>query len=634
MNRRLLVGAALVAALTWIGGAVPQRSIASPAAPHAAVCAHSEVSRELVEPPDVEVWKLPVNATGEHELILAVHRDGDRYCYRYTWNGATQTVSPTLRVRRGEHFALRIVNDISGQSPGEHASSTAITACMPMAMPSARTIHYVGYLNHTIDDRYMHVHPVDTNIHLHGFEGPADEENIFLSTLSTPMRACEYRVTIPRTQPPGLYMYHPHAHGASDDQVAGGLDGAWIVEPDQPQLPRAAEHVIFVRYRVPFELDNPFAPDESAFEFSSMAHEAALPAGSPVPYDPFNPPPWPVTYPMRAGGVTLDSSGCNGLNSESVVALDGANVPATLHITAGQPQLLRILNGTSDSATRLEIRDSSGRVQPLRVVGLDGVPVSGNMEHPLAEYISMDDVFLTSMSRAEILLTAEPGSTYTLSSEHYCEGKDAFYQMHHDLLRIIAVAGAGVQTIAMSSKPAVIADTPAARLVAFARANPSLVRRRAFTFTEYVLPKHGKIPPHQVFYITETTNPNFHEHPFWPVYRAGATVPAIADVVVKRGSVEEWYLINSTMEAHAFHIHQMTFVEEMSSAGVPLTRDTVFVPIGRLLPNRRDPNYPLVKPRITKVLLDFRNVPRGTFVFHCHMLFHEDHGMMAIIRVV
>jgi len=51
------------------------------------------------------------------------------------------------------------------------------------------------------------------------------------------------------------------------------------------------------------------------------------------------------------------------------------------------------------------------------------------------------------------------------------------------------------------------------------------------------------------------------------------------------------------------------------------------------LPNKVDSNYPLVKPSLTKVLLDFRHVPRGTFVFHCHMLFHEDHGMMAIVRV-
>lgn len=28
-----------------------------------------------------------------------------------------------------------------------------------------------------------------------------------------------------------------------------------------------------------------------------------------------------------------------------------------------------------------------------------------------------------------------------------------------------------------------------------------------------------------------------------------------------------------------------------------------------------------------------RRASKGTFVFHCHMLFHEDHGMMRTIRV-
>ena len=104
--------------------------------------------------------------------------------------------------------------------------------------------------------------------------------------------------------------------------------------------------------------------------------------------------------------------------------------------------------------------------------------------------------------------------------------------------------------------------------------------------------------------------------------------------MVRRGSIEEWYLINTTMEAHEFHIHQMSFVQEKSWSGISVVTDTAFVPVGRFLPNRRDPNYPLVKPSITKILLDFRNVPRGTFVFHCHMLFHEDRGMMAVIKVV
>jgi FtsP/CotA-like multicopper oxidase with cupredoxin domain len=627
-----------VVVLILIGGASPSVGLAATAKPHHLVCGPFNGSRELVEPPDVEVWKLPLNAAGEHELILAVRTDGEgssqRFCYRYEWNGAAQTIAPTIRVRRGEHFALRVVNEIAAPSAAEHIASTAIPACMPMAMPTPVTNHYVGYLNHTIDDRWMRLSPVDTNIHLHGYEGPESEENIFLSTLSTPMHACEYHLTIPPTQPAGTYMYHPHAHGSSDVEVALGLDGVWIVEPDEPQLPRSAEHVIMLRYRIPTEFDNPFAPDTDPFVPVAIAHEAALRPAQRVPYDPFNPPPWPMTYPMTAGGVTLDPTGCNGIGSEVYIAANGADTPVSLQVPAGTPQLLRIVNGTSDSASRLQMRDAEGRVQPIHLVGLDGVPVSGNSAHPLSSYVSTNELMLTSMSRANVLVTIPPGESLTISSEHYCEGKDAFFQMHHGLLKISALPNVEAPAASVESKPAVIADTPAGRLVAYARAQPALVHRRALTFTEYVFPKRGKIPSHQAYYITDTTNPNFHEHPFWPIYGPGATVPSNADIVVKRGAVEEWYLINATMESHAFHIHQMAFVQERAVAKTPLMADTVFVPVGTLLPNPHDPNYKLVKPRITKILLDFRNVPRGTFVFHCHMLFHEDHGMMAVIRVV
>ncbi len=218
----------------------------------------------------------PLNAAGEHELVLAVHRDASTFCYRYVWNGAVQTVAPVIRVRRGEHFALRIVNDIASQSQGERIASTAITKCMPMPMPDAPVVHYVGYLNHTIDDRYMKASPLDSNVHLHGFEGPADQEDIFLSTLGTPMHACEYSITIPRTQPPGTYYYHPHIHGASFLQVVGGLSGAWVVESDTPELPRSAEHVLLLRYRQPAGSDNPFAPDQTAIGDAAAAHQSCV----------------------------------------------------------------------------------------------------------------------------------------------------------------------------------------------------------------------------------------------------------------------------------------------------------------------------------------------------------------------
>jgi len=104
-------------------------------------------------------------------------------------------------------------------------------------------------------------------------------------------------------------------------------------------------------------------------------------------------------------------------------------------------------------------------------------------------------------------------------------------------------------------------------------------------------------------------------------------------VVVKRGTLEEWDIFNATAESHTFHIHQMSFVAVDERSG-PATLDTVMIPFGKFLPNPKNHDYPLIKPSRTRVLLDFRNVPRGTFVFHCHMLFHEDRGMMGVIRVV
>jgi FtsP/CotA-like multicopper oxidase with cupredoxin domain len=589
----------------------------------------------IIPPQDVDMWNAPLDASGDHELVLAVHRDGDRFCYLYRWHGIVHAVAPVIHVRRGERFAIRVVNDIAGQSPGENVPSTAIPACKPMRMAATPSQHWLGYLNHVIEDRYFHAPAFDTNLHLHGFEGPASEENVFLSTLSTPMHACEYRLTIPRTQPPGAYLYHPHSHGSSDEELADGLLGVWVVDPDTPQIARADQHVLVLSYRVSQPPDRPypahFGADVGVYVTAATAREATLRPQPPVHYDPFNPPPWPEAWPMSAGGIAMDSSGCNGPVPESLISVDGTDTPAVLRIPAGSPQLLRIINGTSDSSKLLRIRDAHGRELPFRVVERDGVPVSGDMQHPLAHYLSMRELMLSPMSRAGIFVRAPSGATLVLSSEPYCNG--TFLEMHHDLLRITAVSNIADPVERLHATPIAVSDTPAARLVAYVRAHPSRVHRRAITFTEYVFPKRSDIPRHEAFYITDTTRPDFHEHPFWPVYHRGATVPSNPDIVVKQGTIEVWYLINTTLETHAFHIHQMAFVQERNYTGMPVTVDTVFLPIGKVLRNPRDPNFPLVKPSITKVILDFRHVPRGTFVFHCHMLYHEDHGMMGVIRV-
>jgi FtsP/CotA-like multicopper oxidase with cupredoxin domain len=103
----------------------------------------------------------------------------------------------------------------------------------------------------------------------------------------------------------------------------------------------------------------------------------------------------------------------------------------------------------------------------------------------------------------------------------------------------------------------------------------------------------------------------------------------VPDIVVRQGDVEDWIIENRSTELHDFHIHQLHFqLREWSGITVnePFLRDTVNVPYynGRML------KYPSVRLR-----MDFRD-PNivGTFVYHCHILEHEDGGMMGRIRVL
>jgi FtsP/CotA-like multicopper oxidase with cupredoxin domain len=101
------------------------------------------------------------------------------------------------------------------------------------------------------------------------------------------------------------------------------------------------------------------------------------------------------------------------------------------------------------------------------------------------------------------------------------------------------------------------------------------------------------------------------------------------DITVRQGTVEDWVIENRAREAHSFHIHQLHFqlLERDARPSVePMLRDTIELPYWDGYKNR----YPSVKLR-----MDFRDPAIvGTFLYHCHILEHEDQGMMGSIRVV
>ena len=101
------------------------------------------------------------------------------------------------------------------------------------------------------------------------------------------------------------------------------------------------------------------------------------------------------------------------------------------------------------------------------------------------------------------------------------------------------------------------------------------------------------------------------------------------NITVSQGDVEDWIIENRSQELHAFHIHQIHFMLldwNGSPVDEPFLRDTVNVAYW----DGKSATYPSVKLR-----MDFRDPNiTGTFVYHCHLLEHEDGGMMGTIRVI
>jgi len=180
-----------------------------------------------------------------------------------------------------------------------------------------------------------------TNLHFHGLvvapRAPGDET---LHTLALPGETLHYVVRIGRHQQPGLYWYHPHAHGNTFRQVGlGGMAGAIVVEGlahDRPELARMRERLLVVR---------------DVFDDLDTNELRGHPELAPLDAD--------------LGGANQPCKRTAGTH----LTINGVTDPP-IPFAPGETQFFRLLNAT---ATRF-LDVSLGRAQ-LRLVALDGVDV-------------------------------------------------------------------------------------------------------------------------------------------------------------------------------------------------------------------------------------------------------------------
>jgi FtsP/CotA-like multicopper oxidase with cupredoxin domain len=534
------------------------------------VCPRPSTAAPIPEPEDLR----SENGVLKVEFSFRSEMDGHgrtRYCYIYG-NGIE---SPNLRLHPGDLLILMLKNELaakvaqSAMVVGKHSSS------------------------HTESDPCVgsHMTAVSTNLHFHGLTIPpvCHQDDVLTTAIEPSAAPFEYRFRIPENQPPGLYWYHPHLHGFTRAQVMGGASGALIIEGIEHANREAAglpERVFVVR-------------DED------LLNPNAVPKGGG--------PQAPPAVLDRDGDARNTGDGSGKPAKDLSVNFVSSAFPdyqgGIIQMKPSERQYWRVVNASSITYLNLQLL-VGGKPQMFGIVGVDGAPINVTGG---TYVVWQNHLGIPPGGRSEFIVQGPPaGMEATLITRSVNTGPGGENDPTRTMARIVVTPDAAEpkSTLGTTAMHASSSNLPWLGSV-------TPVRTRRLYFSEKLEdPKDPNSPT--TFYLTvEGQTPT----PFDP----RSLEP---NIVVHQGDVEDWIVENRSQEVHDFHIHQVHFLM-LEWFGIPINepflRDTVPVPFW----DGKAAQYPTVKLRI-----DFRDPNAiGLFPFHCHLLEHEDGGMMGLIRV-
>jgi FtsP/CotA-like multicopper oxidase with cupredoxin domain len=431
------------------------------------------------------------------------------------------------------------------------------------------------------------------NIHYHGTNvTPQCGGDNVTKTLINSGTTFQYSFTFPADEPPGLYWYHPHVHGLAERDLLGGATGALVVDGIQNVQPAVAglrERLIVIR-------DQPQVQGAS---------EGPGNCGVNVPFQDIS-----VNY------VPVDSNATFNSKNE----LTGITfTPAVLNMAAGETEFWRVVNSSADTILDLQVL-YDGVPQVLQIVGIDAVPVNSQDGTQPGKVISVTRFRLPVASRVEFLVQA-PGSAVKVAqlvTNNINTGPQGDCDPARPIFNIQLVNNAAKLDNAVDSRVGAFTglSTSYQRFGGTGSRTPSTTR--TFQFSE--------VQPTQ-FFITQVSAGQL------PVVFDNNNPPA---VITTQGAIEQWNIQNIAQENHEFHMHQIHFkvlsqdnFKENGAQPAPAIDgqflDMIEVPFWT---GQKGVPVPQVE-----LLMDFRGMDIGTFVYHCHILSHEDLGMMATIQV-
>jgi L-ascorbate oxidase len=478
-----------------------------------------------------------------------------------------------------------------------------------------------------------------TNLHTHGlWVNPAGNgDNVLLSI--NPQVSFEYEYAIPPTHPAGTFWYHTHRHGSTAMQVSSGMAGALIIKGDRfPTRTRTGDLDTLLdgfRERIlMFQQIQYYCRKDGAITYDCGPKDV----GEIESYDAFGPPTW-----GKSGRYT---------------SINGLILP-TFRSKEGVIERWRMIHGGVRDTIALQFRKArtSASLKSLTAAGGDRLEAAIDQAcdgPPLTYHLVAAD----GLTLAE----AQPTSSATFQPGYRFDALVVFPRAgSYCVIDAASKAKGSVGGVASGSRLLGMVEVARLEPVDPSRIGTYLVDRIA-TLAERTMPEDvraavvadvraglrlGRFVPHkdigegelkggQELVFDIQVPPKLLEFQIGGKdYEPRPYQPGRLDRRLTLGTAEEWTL-TSNRDGHPFHIHVNPFqivsiadargrdVSGPEGGGDPqyqglrgVWKDTLFVEEGYKA---------TIRTRYERYI--------GEFVLHCHILDHEDRGMMQNVAIV
>jgi FtsP/CotA-like multicopper oxidase with cupredoxin domain len=418
-----------------------------------------------------------------------------------------------------------------------------------------------------------------TNVHYHGLhvspKGHGD--NVLLNI--APQTSFQYEVELPDKHPPGTYWYHAHAHGSTAIQVGSAMAGALIVDDDPTKIPPelAAAN-----------------GNEKVMLFQSILYDTN---GRVDDLTAFFPP-----GPGSESDCQASKSDCPWDDSQRQTTINGQIVPV-INMQPGEVQRWRLIDATFRESLYLQLDGHE-----LHEIALDGIYL-GRVDtwSPSGSYKT--GIHLEPGYRSDVLVQAsmEPG-TYDLVDLPV--PKKASLRAEAEEPTVLAQVVVGGDPVDMDLPT----DAEMAPLAPFGDLNLA-EQAKGVQEVIFKLGNDWKGSAQNYFQVNyaafapdNVRKVFLNDVDVWRISTVGDP-PEIP--IPKKNKIPPL--------PHVFHIHVNPFQvvrQDPEGNDEMVWKDTLLV--------QGDP------VDIYTQYLDYT----GKFVLHCHILDHEDLGMMEVVQVV